>query len=379
MALVALDGQWTARIGPALANPSLAAAISSTSATIDAANEAVIMIGRMQTSDGASHTIDTTGSSSIGWRTAAVTFANGSTVVKVGIAAVDATTGPPARAANASDVITFDVSADFTGGGGGITTGYQTSVPTTGTKTIANGDLVAICIQMTARGGADTLGVTCLSSSNSIHRPLITGFLGGSYALQTTMSNPNAFITFADGAFGWLQGSEIFSTVSTRTWNSGGGTVEYGQLYKLPFPTRIYGAYGFIDPDADCDIVLYSDPLGTPSAAKTVSLDANTMASAAGREFMELFTSPYDTTADQIIGIAYKPGGSNVSAYYKTLADATHRITDPWGTDGYGISRASGGGAFANANSSLDHYFIGLLVGGFDNGVGGGSTAQMVG
>jgi hypothetical protein len=62
----------------------------------------------------------------------------------------------------------------------------------------------------------------------------------------------------------------------------------------------------------------------------------------------------------------FKPGGSNVSAYFKTLANSAHRIADMWGTSGYGISRASG--AFSDANSSLDHYYIGLLVGAFDSG-----------
>src|SRR5688572_26489938 len=66
--------------------------------TLDAANEACIMVGRLWWNDLGSHTIDTTGSSSLQWRTGASTFANGSTVVKVGLAAVDTGNGPAARA-----------------------------------------------------------------------------------------------------------------------------------------------------------------------------------------------------------------------------------------------------------------------------------------
>jgi hypothetical protein len=367
MALVGLDGQWSIPIGAGITN--LLAAPTLSGVTLDAVNEAAIMIGHIKTSDGASHTINTTGSSSIGWRSGSVTFSNGSTTVKVGLAAVDTANGPPGRAVNASDVISFDVNASFTGGGGGIAANsWQTSVPTAGTKTIASGDLVALCVQMTARGGADSIGVSAMTITAGVHRPLFTGFLGGSYTLQALA--PNAIITFSDGAIGFFQAADVFVTLGTRTWNSGSGTVEYGQLFKLPFPTKIYGAYGLIDPDADCDIVLYSDPLGTPVAERTTSLDANTVASTTGRKFLVTFASPYTTTADQNIGIVFKPGGSSVSSYFRTLASATHRVSDPWGTDGYGISRAAG--AFADANSGLDHYYIGLIVGAFDDGTGGG-------
>ena len=349
---------------------------TATSTTLDAANEAIIMIGRVETSDGGSHTIDTSGSSSIAWRTGTTTFANGSTIVKVGIAPALTTAGPPARASNASDVISYDVNASFTGGGGGITTGaWQTSVPTAGTKTIAYGDLVAICIQMTARGGADSVTAVTHTGSHTMHRPTVTSFTGGSYAAVGGVL-PNAFITFADGATGWLVGGNIASTVNTRTFNSGDATKEYGQLYQLPFPMKIYGLYGWVDPDADTDAVLYSDPLGTPVSEKTVSIDASVTASASGRYFEEWFTSPYTTTASQVIAAAYKPGGSNISTYYKTLGNAGHRVSDPWGTSGYGVSRAAA--AFSDANSSLDHYYIGLIVGAFDDAAGAGGRVSLV-
>lgn len=344
-----------------------------TSVTLDAANEAVILIGRVVTSDGGSHTIDTSGSSSVQWKAGGtVTFANAGTTVKVGIAAVDAATGPPGRAANASDVITFDVNSAHVGGGGAISSSaWVSSVPTAGTKTIANGDLVAMCIQMTARGGADSVQVASMSSEATFHRPTHTTFTGGSYASVNNF--PPFVISFADGALGYIQATDVFSTLNTRTFNSGSATKEYGQLYQFPFPMKVYGLYGFIDADNNCDIILYSDPLGgSPVAEKTVTIDSNTVAGTAGRRFFEQFASPYSVNANQAIGAVFKPGASNASAYFKTLDSAAHRIADVWGTSGYGISRASG--AFADANSSLDHYYIGLIVGAFDDATGGSST-----
>lgn len=364
MALASIRGGNFIPIGPGF-HPSLTApSISNT--TIDATNEALILVGQIVTSDGASHTLDTSGSSSIGWRTGSVTFSNGGTTVKVGVAAVDTANGPPARAAHSTDVITFDVNASFTGGGGGITANaWQTSVPTTGTKTIANGDLVAVCIQMTARGGADLITPVSNLATTGPHRPTVTTFTGGSYAVAA--STPNFIITFADGAFGYFHGTEVFSSQNQRTWNSGSGQAEYGQLYNLPFPCKIFGLFGWFNPSADCNVVLYSDPLGTPVAEKTISLDANVMGSGSFRRFSVMFASPYSYSANQNIGAIYKPGGSSVTAAYKTLDNANHRIVDPWGTSGYGISRASG--SFANANSSLDHYYIGLIASHFESGV----------
>jgi hypothetical protein len=366
MALTGFYGDKKSFVGPEVWHS--ATLPSASSALMDAANEAIIFIGRINTSDGGSHTLDTSGSSAIAWRTAAVTFANAGTTFKVGVAPVDTGTGAPGRASNASDVISFDVSKSMTGGGGGVTANaWQSHVPDTGSKSIANGDLVAVCFQMTARGGADVINIGYINATQ-FNRPSVTGFLGGSYAAQNGLLN--VFITFADGATGWIDGGEVFSTNNTRTWNSGSATKEYGQLYKLPFPVKIYGLYGFSNTSADLDLVLYSDPLGTPVAEKTIAVDANTVASnAAGRRFRETFASPYTTTADQLVVAGFKPGASNIDAYYKTLGSAGIRVTDPWGVEGYGVSRATG--AFANANSSLDHYYIGLICGAYDDGAGG--------
>jgi hypothetical protein len=371
MALVALNGGFFVPIGAGF-NTSLSAP-SITPTTIDAANEAAIWIGNICTSDGASHTVDTTGASSFGWRCGTATFVNAGTTVKVGLADVLTTVGPPGRAANVADVITFNVSKSLTGSG--ITAdAWQTHVPDAGTQTVANGDLVAFCIQMTARGGVDVINPATMSVSVAGQRPIATRFVTAAYSLSN--SAPNMILTFSDGALGFFYGCDVFTTVGVRTWNSASATKEYGQLFTLPFPTQVYGAYGWVDADADFDLILYSNPLGMPVAEKIVSVDANTVGGTTGARFSVSFAAPYATTTNQNIGIVFKPGAANISTYYRTLASATHRIADPWGANGYGISRAAG--AFANANSSLDHYYIGLIAGGFDAGGGGGGRAMQI-
>lgn len=376
MTLQTLSGTPMVQIG---INPYIARTNPSTAGNVlmDAANEAAIYIGQIFTSDGASHTIDTTGSSSLQWRTGAVTFANAGTTVKVGLAAVDTANGPVGRAVNVADLITFDVSKTLVGTGAGITANaWQTHVPDAGTKTVANGDFIAFCIQMVTRVTDSVQASNSLISAN-VHRPAVSSFTGGVYANGTSV--PNCMIVFNDGATGYFYGGEVFSTLNTRTWNTAGAVDEYGQLYNLPFPTKIYGLYGYGDFDADCNIVLYSDALGTPVAEKTVAIDLNTIASTSGRMFQVLF-SPYTYSANTNIAAVFSPGASNISAYYKTLNAAGDRITDPWGTAGYGVERATtGSGAFTNTNSSLDHYYIGLLCGAFDDGASSGLACNPLG
>lgn len=360
MALVTIPGSMLVPIGAGYTTKIDGVPVVTNTLITDAVNEAVIYTGQIVTSDGGSHTINTTGASSIGWLTGSVVFANAGTTYRVGIAAVDTTAGPPARAVNVSNVITFDVHAQLIGGGGGITaTSWQTTVPTTGTKTIANGDLVAVCFQMIARGGSDAVRPAATVAEVQ-HRPAVTTFVAAYTAVADV---PNTIITFADGALGYFLGADVSSGITTRTWNSGSPQAEYGQLFQMPFGMMVSGLYGWLDPDADCDMVLYSDPLGTPVAERTVSIDANTLGSAAGLRTAVMFPTPLIVKPNQPIVAAFKPGGSNISTYYKTFNNAAHRITDPYGTAGYGVQRTTG--AFSDVNSSLENYYIGLMASAF--------------
>lgn len=376
MALVAVDGTPLVPFGAANRQgvPSLA---NVTATLIDAAKEACIMIGQIVTEDGGSHTIDTTGSSSLGWLSGTLTFANGGTTVKVGLATVDTTTGPPGRAVNVADVITFDVSKSLTGGGGGITaSAWQEHVPDAGTKTIANGDLVAFCVQMTALGGADAIRPSTVAAVANPTTPYVTEYTGGTYIVANILM-PNAVITFSDGKLGWFAGGYVALTgTTTQTWNNTSGTKEYGNFFQMPFPVKIYGLYWQVAVTGDTDFVLYSDPLGTPVAQKTTSIDLNTVASAAAsRAGSVLFASPYTTTASQPLAAIIKPtSATNISALYKTFNASAHQKTEVFGTNGYAVNRNTG--AFAAQNSNKDRFAIGLLIGAFDNGASAGGGAM---
>lgn len=335
-----------------------------TSAIIDDVGEAHVCVGNIVTSDGASHTIDTTGSSAIIWRTGTTSYGTAGSVFKVGIAAVDTSAGPPVRAVNVADIITFDVSKTCSGAGSIPSISTQVSVPDAGSKTIANGDLVAVCFQLVTKGGSDIIRVVT-NTFVIMHRPTLTTLPGGVGGVYTnSVAGPNFMITFSDGATGYMYGTDFNLVTTTRTFNSGSAQAEYGQLFQMPFGMKISGLYGWADPDADFDMVLYSDPLGTPVAERTVSIDANTCVSATGRRITAPFPTPYIVKPSQPIVAAFKPGGSNISAYGKVFNDAAHRVSDAYGTLGYGVQRTTG--AFSNENSGLTNYYIGLMASGFE-------------
>jgi hypothetical protein len=368
MALVALDGNPLVLVGAPTRGGSILVA-NPTSVTMDAAEEATIMVAQIRNPDGGSHTIDTTGSSSLGWRTGAVTNNNGGTTVKVGLAEVDAANGPPARAVNVANVITFDVSKSMTGGGGGVTANaWQEHVPDAGTKTIANGDLVAFCVQMTARGGADSVLASVVGDpiAGTTRLPCLTSYTGGVYA--NAGMNSNFVITYSDGTRGYPVGGIITNgNAGATTWNNTSGTKEYGNYYKLPVPVKIYGINAQLTPTSNFDIVLYSDPLGTPVAEKTYSIDSNQVGAATVGGFYIIFSSPYSLAANTpIAGIIKPTSASNVSAWFKSSVNiAEHQESEQLGQDCYAISRNTG--AFAAVNSNKDRYAQGLLIGAFEH------------
>lgn len=379
MALVSPGGMPIIALGTHqiyLQNPSVAAA---TNTTMDAANEAAIMIGQMWTSDGGSHTLDTTGSSKMSWRAGTSTFANAGTTVKVGMAAVAAVTRP-VRAANVANVITFDVSRTLTGGGGEITSGgYHNHVPDAGTKTIANGDLVAFCVQMTARAGVDSVLVSHTIHGSGFQRPASTSYVGGTYAQANGV--PNAIITFSDGARGYFYGGYACSLFGqTQLIGTGTAQVEYGNFIQSPVPLRVYGIMAVIDFDANADVVLYSNPLVSPVAERSVSVVATETTVNGNRWGQFFFSTPFDMAANQPYAIIGKPTtATQITMVFTTFDSATHQEADHFGTNCYAISRPSGGGAFSAVNSGKDRFGMALLVSAFESGIGTVAPSYVLG
>lgn len=330
--------------------------LSNTNITLNAAGETCHSFGYLMLENplGGSKTISAAGGGSIVWLTSTVTFANAGTTFKVGIQDLSTVNNPGQGDG------TFDVQASFTGGGGGVTgTAVQTSVMTSGTKTLNHGDLISITHSMTARGGTDSVLVTHNHMDAYLAAtlvPAVTDNTTGAYARSAT-AIPNAYIVFDDGTIGWIAGTSFSAvTPTTLTFNSGTGTAdEYGNL--LNFPVTFYAmgiAITLSDSSysGDFELLLYTDPLGTPAVQRTITVDASSISVINSRlRGFFLFSSPYLMTANTPIGITIRPTtANNLSTYYRDVNSSTGGKAGVPNSSCYAIRRLDNSGAFSDYN-----------------------------
>jgi len=316
--------------------------------TLNATGETCFMVGQVWLAGGSgSKTISSAGGGSIVWRSASVTFANGSTVFDVGIQDVSTSTAP------AQGDGTFDVKASFTGGGGGVTANAtQTSVMTTGTKTITHGDFVAIGIAMTTAAGADSVAVNTANISVAQNMPCVTANTSGSYARQS--AHPCAYIVFDDGTKGWLWLTDFHHVNNTGvSIASNTGTAdEYGNIIipKVPFYATGMRATIDINVTANFEAILYSDPLGTPVAERTITFDAEMSGTASGADGYFMFSSPYLLKPNTTYAIAIRPTTTNsLSVYYIDSVAGAVLLGAP-NDNAYACRRLDNTGAFSDYN-----------------------------
>jgi len=324
--------------------------------TLNASNETCYFVGNiiLENPLSSSKTISAAGGGSIVWLANAVVFANGGSTFKVGIQDVSTASSP------AQGDGTFDVEASFTGGGGGITGGaINTSVMTSGTKTIANGDLVAITFSMTGRAGSDSVNVAHYHEDltfGACRMPGVTNNTSGSF---TRIANalPLCYITFDDGTIGWLFGTYFITTaIGTINYNSGSATAdEYGNLLYHPFPFLATGICSYCNLTAtssDAELILYSDPLGTPVAERTVTVDATQVTvTGAAAKMVYMLPTPFLLKANTEYGITLRPTTANaVYQYYVDTSETGKKMGGP-NSNCYAIRRLDNTGAFSDWNA----------------------------
>lgn len=358
-------------------------------ATVDAANESLQITGHVWLEgQSGSKTISAAGAGSIWWMPGAtITFANAATNLRVGIQDTS-TSGVPSRGDG-----TFDVYADLVGGTDTITAlTYRDTTMTSGTKTIAHGDLVTIALTMTARGGTDSVLVRSMANSGASvgiveHRPGITLVTSGpTYTGQNSI--PNIVIEFDDGTLGFIVDSHVTSTgaLSTATaFNSGSTPDEHCNIIRPAGPVKVDMLWAILNissSSADFEMILYSDPLGTPSAIAngTVTVDANQL-QATGAIRMARFGLPANISlaANTDYAVAIRPTtANNVSVYHYDVAATTHWKAHSMGANCYKGTRTNQTGAFSTTTTS--RLYAGVRVTGIadDASTGGGMIQSRV-
>jgi hypothetical protein len=340
------------------------------SMTMNAAGESNTIIGQVVLEGGSgSKTISSAGGK-IHWRAnTPIVFANAATNLRIGIQDV---------AATGLEDTTFDVYADLVGGTDIITASSLISTAMeTGTKTISHGDRVAIAMEMTTRGGTDSV-LAAVTPTGQFVYPYGTR---DTATLAKSAQALLATIEFDDGTAGWihplyvLPGSTVYGVA--QTFNSGSTPDERALIFQLPFKATISGIYAILGSVAstdDFEAILYSNPLGTPVAESTITIDADYTDSAGSQTiFVGNLGSGYTLSANTLYAVAIRPTTANsIQTHDYAFGSTVLMKPTTLGSNWYLGTRSNQTGAFSTTTTTIPH--IGLWLSQFDDGEGGGAV-----
>ncbi len=344
---------------PFWGNPSVASRI------VDAAGESVFGIGQVYLSSGpgTSKTISSAGGKVYILVGSAVTFVNAGTTIRIGVQDL---TGAPA-----TEDGTFDVFDDLVGGTDPITgDAILTGVMSSGTKTITHGDYVAIGVEMTALGGADTVRFESFNAAGVNDWPAcyVTQDTGGGPAVSQNQM-PVA-IEFDDGTLGILMYG-LCARPAGVAFNSGDAPDEFATIFQVPYLCSIAGINAVMDNVAstdDFEAILYSDPLGTPSAERTVTANVDAIVSGTSDgTFTFLFSSAFNPVVGTDYAIAIRPTTVNdITLHRMDFTVAALRFSTQLGTLWRQGSRTNQTGAFTEDTTIVP--CIGPILSAFSDG-----------
>lgn len=347
--------------------------------TLDAATEGAHLSGYVFWEDGGTHTISSAGGK-IGWLPgASVTFADAGTTLRIGIQDIDtASAGPHGDG-------TFDVYADLVGGTDTITsTTWLETAMESGTKSVADGDLLTVAFDMSARGGTDSVKIRGSSAANgTIYNLPATVFQSTTPTYSNVQAKPNIKFIADDGTIGTFYGGWVFSVLPANVAFTGGSTPdEYGLIYSFPFPVTVREVWACMDNAGQSptwDFRIYTDPLGTPSLQSSISMVRNNIIGGnAATTVIFAAIGPVDIAANTAFSFSVfnTHATNNIRlAYFDVNAVADWNLHDG-GSGCYGISRTDGSGAFAQVSSGVRRYLMGIGISRLDDGAGGGGSSS---
>jgi hypothetical protein len=336
--------------------------LATQNATIDAAGESVTAIGHifLSSGPGSSKTISSAGGK-VQWYQGTATFANAGTTLRIGVQDVDA---------SGIEDGTFDVYADLVGGTDTITATSINTVPMeSGSKTITHGDLIAISIELLSRGGSDVLAIQRGNLSSSM--PYFTVDTGS--GPQRGVAPPIVSLEFDDGTVGWFVYPAALAE-SSATFASNSTPDEVALIFEVPFKataTALHLKLGDLGLSDDFEAILYSDPLGTPVAERTITQDMSLAST--GARWDRPLTSGFTILPNTTYAIAVRPTTTNPLSYRRLnfgSGNGNSRKATTLGTHWYLATRSDQSGPFGSADTTILPQF-GVWLGSLSNDAGG--------
>lgn len=367
MTLQSFPNSWGTIIMPSAGFPGDYATTSNT--TINAAGESLTFIGRcfLTTGPGTSKVISSAGGK-IYFKTGTVTLADAGTTLRVGIQDV---------AATGLEDGTFDVYGDYTSAGAPTANAINSKAMSSGTKTINHGDLIAISIELTTWITPDSIVLERGPATPTSSMPYVTQDTTGTPVRNNQL--PICTIEFDDGTMGWL-GLNSFAHIAgpSSAFHLDSTPDEHALVFQIPFKVSCSGAILSLSALAvtdDFEIILYSDPLGTPVASRTVVVDADLLGTTSGL-FEVIWATPITLEANTNYAIGLRPTTTNSITYERLSFGAGNgnlRKPTMLGTNWSLYTRSGNTGAFGGQDLTVLPQF-GIIISQFSDDAGAGGT-----
>jgi hypothetical protein len=295
------------------------------------------------------------------FRLGAVTL-GGSSVFRVSLQTVDTTTGNPDGSQDQyRDMTSLTANA-------WNVPGLMTSDGTdTGTKrTVSRGEILAVVFEYQTFTAADSVVVSAMSTGNVTESMMNLPYCALFTASWSKVHMLPLFaLKYNDGAYRFPVGTMPGSALNTTAFASNSTPDERGLLFQVPFPVQLEGIFLRGDIDNDADVVLYDSG---SSALATVSLDSSIRSSANGQWFNYIFSSVVDLDADTDYRLALKPTTTSNATLYDW--DAGVSLANFIGGSTWKYTTRTDAGAWTDTSDKRP--WMGLILGGFDDGAGGG-------
>jgi hypothetical protein len=300
-----------------------------------------------------------------------VTF-NAASVLRVSFQNVSATDGNPDGTQDQYRDMTTLSANSWT------TPGLMTSDGTDGgvKRSVTKGDILAFVVEYQTFTAADSVQTSYILGSG------ITNAAGTfpyhSLFTASWVKNLSSYVLalkYDDGTYHFPSGCYPASALNTVTFNNTTNPDERGLLFQLPFPATLEGLYWRLDLDNDADLIIYD---ASDVAQRTFSLDKDIRSSSAGQWNNIIFSSPLDLAANTNYRAVIKPtSASNISTYDWDAGVSLNNFIG--GSTWKHTTRNDGAGAWTD--SATKRPWMGLILNGFDDGTGGGSSgpANLIG
>lgn len=206
---------------------------------------------------------------------------------------------------------------------------------------------------------------------------------GASWTKGATTHSPTVAVKYSDGTWEPLLGSWPIYQVNPISFNNASAEDEVGNVFNLPFPYRICGAWLWADCEAtnSFTLALYDDA-ATPTtgqALETVTMDSDQSAvPTSAYPYVAYFSGTREVPANTVRRLMIRPEtATNMAIYDVATFSSTFMALMESGTSIYKSAREKDTpGAWNNSVNS--RVLCGLIIDGLDDGAGGGGGATAV-